>query len=269
MTTVSVIIPTWNRATSLECAVRSALTQTHPPLEVLVCDDGSTDNTEQVVRSIGDSRVVWCPGERAGRPAIPRNRGIRASRGEWLAFLDDDDVWLPEKLAIQLERLQVSGCFASCSDAFRIMPDRGNQGCLLGLEINTLLFEDILDVNRVICSSVLVSAVVVKIAGGFPESPSLLAIEDYALWLRLLSMTNFEFVALPLLEYCDDPHQSIRKGGRFTLQQQALLDDYCAWAQRQGGGYLDRASELKRRRRDWKSPLRTLVDCAKSAFGKS
>ena len=270
MTTVSVIIATWNRSAALESAIRSALSQTYQPMEVLVCDDGSTDDSEQVVRFIGDSRVVWLPGDRGGRPAIPRNRGIRASRGEWLAFLDDDDVWLPEKLERQMERLQVSGCFVSCTDAFRIVPDQGSQGSLLGLETDLLRFEDVLDVNRVICSSVVASSVMVKIAGGFPESASLVVGEDYALWLRLFSMTDFDFIAQPLLEYHDNPQHSIRRyGPDFRIQQRAVLNDFCVWAEQRSSSYLAKASEFGLRCKDRRSAMHALFDLVRATLKKS
>src|SRR4051794_13419670 len=99
---VSVIIPTWNRAATLGPAIQSVLNQTYPPREVLVCDDGSTDNSVDVVAQLDDQRIRWLPGGRGGRPAIPRNRGIGAATGEWLAFLDSDDEWLPDKLERQL-----------------------------------------------------------------------------------------------------------------------------------------------------------------------
>ncbi len=92
---VSVIIPTWNAAATIKTAVLSALRQTYPPLEILVCEDGSTDNSKEIVESLNDARVRWLTGPHAGQPAIPRNRGIRKATGQWLAFLDSDDEWLP------------------------------------------------------------------------------------------------------------------------------------------------------------------------------
>ena len=76
---VSVIIPTWNRAATVVAAVESALAQTHAPLEVLVCDDGSTDDSEQRIRALSDRRVRWLPGPRGGRPAIPRKASARVA----------------------------------------------------------------------------------------------------------------------------------------------------------------------------------------------
>src|SRR5690606_38869541 len=103
MVKISVIIPTWNRAETLGKAISSALNQTLSPYEVIVCGvDGSPD--QKVVNSIKDPRVRWIEGGKDGLASIPRNRGIKASKGEWLAFLDSDDEWLPEKLEKQFKR---------------------------------------------------------------------------------------------------------------------------------------------------------------------
>ncbi|HBG06016.1 MAG: hypothetical protein A2075_15635 [Geobacteraceae bacterium GWC2_58_44] len=230
VSTVSVIIPTWNRSAALKRAVRSALSQSHPPLEVLVCDDGSTDDTGQVLRSIGDSRVVWLPGERGGRPAIPRNRGLSHSRGEWLAFLDDDDVWLPEKLEMQLLAAQSRSCQAVCSDAWRVTPDAPGKEPLVGGESRVLSFAEMLTANRVVCSSMLVRKDVVSAAAGFPEAKDLAAIEDYALWLRVADLAAIAYLASPLVDYNDDPKASIRNN-RVTVfeQRQIVMNNFIDW----------------------------------------
>lgn len=236
MTSVSVIIATWNRSASLQRAVRSALAQTHPPLEVLVCDDGSTDDTEEVVRSLGDSRVIWLPGERAGRPAIPRNRGIRSSRGEWLAFLDDDDAWLPEKLELQLREAEDRGCRAVCSDAWRVTPgSQPGAEPLLGGHCRAIRFDDMLTVNHVICSSMMVRRDVAAAAAGFPEAEELRALEDYALWLKVADLTEIAYLARPLLNYTDAPDASIRKESVSVFEQrQLVMDTFLAWKGRSG-----------------------------------
>ncbi len=86
MGNISVVIPTWNRADTIEKAVCSALDQIVLPFEILVCDDGSTDGTEQIVKSIGDERVKWIPSPHSGRPALPRNRGIQRRQGGMAGF---------------------------------------------------------------------------------------------------------------------------------------------------------------------------------------
>lgn len=229
---ISVIIPTWNRADSLVCAIKSALAQTLPPLEILVCDDGSTDETEKVLSAFNDDRVVWLPGKRTGLPACPRNRGILKSRGNWIAFLDDDDAWLPNKLQRQIDALRISGCLASCCDAFRVKSNTDELlDTLLDLKNERLDFDDLLEVNKVICSSVLVRKDILLIAGGFSENASLKAGEDYALWLRIATLTGFAVVPEPLLIYLDIPHQSVRKDGMDAENKYlAVLDDFHIWA---------------------------------------
>lgn len=101
--TVSVIVPTFNRADWLEATVRSALGQTRPPLEVIVVDDGSTDRTEAVARGL-PAPVRYLRQANAGVGAA-RNTGAAAATGDYLAFLDCEDLWVPEKLDVQLRTL--------------------------------------------------------------------------------------------------------------------------------------------------------------------
>ncbi len=127
MTKISVIIPTWNRAETLGKAISSALNQTFPPFEIVVCGvDGSPD--QEIFNLINDPRMRWIEGGRDGLASIPRNRGIKASRGEWLAFLDSDDEWLPDKLEKQLEQAKKMNSGAVCSDAIRYVPSQGHVG---------------------------------------------------------------------------------------------------------------------------------------------
>ena len=113
---VSVIIPAYNRAGTIERSVRSVLDQTVKELEVIVVDDCSTDQTESAVLQIHDSRVRYDRlGEQSGA-CVARNRGVDLARGELIAFQDSDDFWKPEKLEKQLYALKEYGadiCFSS------------------------------------------------------------------------------------------------------------------------------------------------------------
>lgn len=219
MIEVSAIIPTWNRAFDLEKAARSVLNQSISSIELLICDDGSTDDSKNLLSKITDNRLRWIDCTRSGRPAIPRNIGIRESRGEWLAFLDDDDEWLPDKLEKQLQAAKNAGCLAVCSNAVRFVPDKGMAGNYLTLEREQINFDDLLKVNEVICSTALVHKSLLENAIGFPEDEQLKALEDYALWLRIATMSTFAYIAEPLIVYKDQPTTSIRSNNISEWEQ--------------------------------------------------
>lgn len=96
--TLSVVIPTYNRASLLPAAIVSVREQRHPALELIVVDDGSTDTTQALLRARNDVDVVIH--QRNAGPAAARNAGIRRARGEWIGFLDSDDLWTPDALCL-------------------------------------------------------------------------------------------------------------------------------------------------------------------------
>jgi len=115
---VSVIIPTYNRAGTVGESIDSVLGQTYPNIEVILVDDGSTDNTQTVLRSYGD-RIRVVTQANAG-PAIARNRGIAVARGDIVALLDSDDLWLQDKITRQVRSLcdagsEVTACLCNCT----------------------------------------------------------------------------------------------------------------------------------------------------------
>ena len=227
---ISVIIPTWNRAALLKKAIQSVLAQTVPPLEVLVCDDGSMDNSRWMVESLGDRRVRFLGSSHGGRPAIPRNRGIREARGEWLAFLDDDDEWLPEKLEKEIALAQRLNCLAVCSNALRVLPGEATAENYLAFDEQRLTLNDLLQVNLVICSSAVIHRSLIPLVEGFPENQELTALEDYALWLRIATQTDFAYLAEPLVRYRDQPLAGIRTSGPGRWEQRRrVFADFLRW----------------------------------------
>ena len=111
---VSVIIPTYNRAHCIDRAIRSVLAQTHTDWELIIVDDGSTDHTREVLAGFGEKiRVIL---QSNAGPSAARNAGARAARGKFLAFLDSDDEWLPEKLALQLPLMAGDGVILSATN---------------------------------------------------------------------------------------------------------------------------------------------------------
>ncbi|ELY54938.1 glycosyl transferase family protein [Natronococcus amylolyticus DSM 10524] len=105
MSDISVVIPTYNRSEMLALAINSSLNQTIPPREIIVVDDASTDNTEEVATTYGD-RINYIQHEVNKGGAAARNTGIKEATGEYIAFLDSDDQWKPQKIEEQVKELQ-------------------------------------------------------------------------------------------------------------------------------------------------------------------
>jgi len=232
MQLISVIIPTWNRAEKIRFAIESVIGQTHHNVEILICDDGSSDNTYEIVRSINDNRIKWIAGAHSGLPAVPRNRGLQQAKGEWIAFLDSDDEWLPGKLENQLNVLDKNNHLACCTNAFNITSENV-VGNYLTLEKDLISFDDLLEVNLVICSTVIFHNSLMTTIKNFPENKELRAIEDYAFWLRIASLTDLLYLNTPLIKYCNNPAESIRRydtGRSLLTQKRIVFRDYLDWA---------------------------------------
>lgn len=124
---VSAIIPTYNRERYLPAALDSALRQDYRPVEVIVVDDGSTDDTARLVRSHAGVRYHYQPNQ---GPAAARNAGVAISRGALLAFLDSDDLWMPDKLRLQVEFLEAQPDTGYCLTRMQSFVDREAVGPL-------------------------------------------------------------------------------------------------------------------------------------------
>jgi glycosyltransferase involved in cell wall biosynthesis len=106
---VSIVMPSWNTAAFIAESIQSVLDQTYDQWELIIVDDGSTDNTDEVVASFRDSRIKYLKNPRNVGAALTRNRALREARGEWMAFLDSDDFWSPGKLERQLAFMKEGG----------------------------------------------------------------------------------------------------------------------------------------------------------------
>jgi glycosyltransferase involved in cell wall biosynthesis len=195
---VTVVIPTWNRAALVETAVRSVLAQTCPRLEVVVVDDGSTDGTAARLRAIGDARVTVLECGRLAHVGRLRNLGARAGSGALVAFLDSDDVWLPGKLAAQVDALRRSGA-AWCYTDYHLMDPAGGfvprrAGKFVALDGR--IARDVVEIRADLSiSSLVVRRAAFEAVGGFSEDPALTARGDWELYLRLA--THADAVAVP------------------------------------------------------------------------
>ena len=197
---VSVIVPSYNMAHFLPQAVQSALAQSYPSLEVLIVDDGSTDDTPQVVRQWqGDARVR-VHRQANGGLSDARNQGIARTRGPFIALLDADDTWTRDKLAQQMRLFAGRADVGVVYSNFELMDREGNalaRGPMRmhrGWVSGALLIE-----NFVPASSAVVRRECFARHGGFDTR--LRTGEDYDRWLRLSPHCQFDFVAEPAIRY--------------------------------------------------------------------
>ena len=106
---VSIIMPSWNTAKYITESIQSVINQTYTHWELLIVDDCSSDNTDEVVSSFQDDRIHYLKNKQNSGAALTRNRALREARGEWIAFLDSDDIWVPEKLEKQISFMRENG----------------------------------------------------------------------------------------------------------------------------------------------------------------
>jgi glycosyltransferase involved in cell wall biosynthesis len=202
MPQVSVIIPTHNRPEFLRAAITSVLNQTYQNFEIIVVDDASTDDTAKVVAAFNDARIRFIRHDINKGGSAARNTGIVNSTCDYIAFLDDDDEWLPEKLSKQMEVLLSSPPEVGCVYTGYVNVN-SSTGKIIGEHIPTKrgdLSKDLLAGNCVgSASSVLLRQECLKKIGLFDES--LPCSQDYDLWVRIANQFLFECVQEPLFKY--------------------------------------------------------------------
>jgi glycosyltransferase involved in cell wall biosynthesis len=205
--TISVIIPTRNRPDYLRAAVASVRAQRHPPAEILVVDDGV--GAGEVLRAMPEVRVL--PGRGAG-PGAARNVGLQAAQGELIAFLDDDDLWRPEKLAWQVEWMARRADLAALgTGALRLRhPALEQVAPCKPARLRPIGRAALVRANRLTTSSVLARRDSLMACGGFDESLSLA--QDWDLWLRLSSRWPLAVLPAPLTVHrLHDEQRSARR----------------------------------------------------------
>ncbi len=205
-TAFSIIIPTFNRADKLRKALESVLNQTFCDYEVLVMDDGSTDETRKVVESFNDARLFYDWAPNSGGPAAPRNRGLNFAKGTYIAFLDADDWWHPNKLSKCFEMLQRGydvvyhelEIVRTISRVGRKLI--GSRQLMRPIQIDLLIHG-----NALATSSVVVRRTIINMTLGFNEHQKMIASEDYNMWLQIAGLTErFHFMSDVLGCYLDD-----------------------------------------------------------------
>ncbi len=230
---VSVVIPTWNRAALAERAARSVLAQSWRDLELVIVDDGSTDGTAERLAAIADPRLRVVR-QKNGGVARARNRGLAEVRGDWIAFLDSDDLWLPEKLARQMAVMLAAPALTGfCHTGLEIVTPEGTAPAPATAEGR--IFEASLLDNpvRAPTSSGLVRRKVVEAVGGF--DPDLPAIEDWDWLQRIARLYDVAAVPEPLVVYRDEGEGRRSKDFRANMEARAMLWRRNAHALRRAG----------------------------------
>ncbi|UOD34120.1 glycosyltransferase family 2 protein [Deferribacteraceae bacterium V6Fe1] len=188
---ISVIIPVYNRIQTLKDAIESVFFQTYKNTEIIVIDDGSKVDIENYLKPYL-SRIVLLKNEINRGVSFSRNLGIKVSSGEYIAFLDSDDIWLKFKLEFQLRNMIQRGSFVCHTDEFWYRKgkflNQGEKHKKYGGKILT----KILDICRISPSSILLHKSVFSKAGVF--NPYLKVCEDYDLWLRLAFFNNILYL---------------------------------------------------------------------------
>ncbi len=185
---VTVVMPTYNHAGFIGDAIRSVLRQSYADLELIIVDNFSRDNTAEIVAACGDPRIRYVKFANNGIIAASRNHGVGLARGAYVAFIDSDDLWLPEKLKKQVEAFLSHKNVSMIYSRYKTIVGDAVSGSVLPRSRRCAggdIFKALYLGHFIACSGVMVKKSVLAETGGFDVSPALVAVEDVDLWLRI------------------------------------------------------------------------------------
>lgn len=219
---VSIVMPTYNRGYCLADTIQSVLGQTYKRWELLVVDNMSKDDTKEIVEGFGDARIKFMQIQNNGVIAVSRNCGIAAASGEFISFMDSDDPWLPDKLESSIRHLDL-GYDVVYHDLYLTDGVSRRKDRITGVSrrLKTPPIQDLVkNGNGITTSSVVAKTELVRMVDGFSESPELIGIEDYDLWVRIACITErFGFIRSPLGYYTVNGNGTLNK----SLVERGLL----------------------------------------------
>lgn len=224
---VSILIPTYNRAVLLTKAIQSVLSQTYSEFELIIVDDASIDTTAAIVENFHDPRIHYLRLNKNGGVSAARNAGLKICRGDYIAFLDSDDVWVPEKLEKQLQLFHNSsdqvGVIYSTINVINgdNIYQKKNQGFITGSIYENLLYQNFVGTP---------SSVIVKkscFASGIFFDPLLRCCEDWDVWLQIARDWQFACITEPLIIYRD--HEDNQRG---STNSHAIIEGHLRFLQR-------------------------------------
>lgn len=209
MAKVSVIITTFNSMRFFPETLESVLQQTFADIEVIVVDDGSSDGISDWIRSVEDSRIVFHTQSNQGVSSA-RNAGISLARGEYIAFLDGDDVWAPTKLERQVTVLDLDDEVGLVHTWLALM-DEGSRltGRVMKPHSEGEIWKEIVESNMIACSSVIVRRSCLDVVGTFDST--LIVAEDWDLWIRVAAAYRISVIKAPLVQYRIHPSSKSKR----------------------------------------------------------
>lgn len=253
---VSVVMPTFNQAAYIQEAITSVLSQSYSNLELIIVDNYSTDSTLKIIESFHDERIQCHQLHNHGVIALSRNYGVTKVIGDYVAFIDSDDVWEPLKLEYQIPHMQHKKIICVSSNCKLIGDAKGSGNYLDSIlkgEYRDFGYDDVMLENPIITSSVLMRKDLFFFVGGFDESNIFRFIEDWELWLRLAHQGVVRILNVPLVKYrmYYKPGRDLRDVRKRTL---GIIDKHYNL------GLLGRAMERKARGNCYVSIGRAFLD---------
>jgi glycosyltransferase involved in cell wall biosynthesis len=227
---ISIVMPVHNREHTIGRAIESILNQTHASFELIIVDDASTDGTRNVVRFYDDKRIRYIAhAEKLGAPAA-RNTGIREAQAEWIAFHDSDDIWMPDKLEKQINRVLQNGLEHAVYYTGFYRFKHGKREYIPEPDLRRKegdIHRELLVKNFVSTQTVLLPKACLDAVGGFDEEMPRL--QDWELWIRLSERYPFCLVDEPLVHvfYSDNSisasQENLIRAYRLILQKHGHL----------------------------------------------
>lgn len=200
MDLVSVVIPTHNRSNLVLNSINSVLNQTYTNIEIIVIDDASTDDTEINIKSLENEAIKYLKVEKSRGGNYARNLGIEKANGNYIAFLDDDDEWLPEKVEDQLNLFINDNEIGLVYTGANVIYSNKGYQYIRHPKHKGDLSKEILIKNYIgTTSSVMLKKSVIDSVGGFDNDMP--ALQDYDLWIRVAQYTKIDYIDKPLIKY--------------------------------------------------------------------
>jgi len=231
---VSIIIPTYNRANLLKGAIKSVLKQTFPNFEIIIVDDASSDQTREIIEHLNEPCIKYIQHNKNMGVCAARNTGLAQARGDYIAFLDSDDEWMPDKLQKQIDRFNtVDEQVGVIYTWLKIVDINAQFQKLRKPNLHGNIRQDLIYSNFVgTPSTAMIKRVYIEKTSKFDTR--LRCCEDWDIWLQLANNCEFDFIPEPLVQYRD--HSDKNRG---SVNHSAVVEGYLIFLQKYHSNLFD------------------------------